>query len=271
MHDTQNERDNRRIPINKVGIKHLVYPIMVLDRENKTQPTVADISLYVDLPHHYKGTHMSRFVEVVNEHRGLVSLRSIEAILGSIVERFDSLTAHLEIRFPYFVEKSAPVSGARSLMNYNCAFLASLDRRARRRAAMDLIVEVAVPVATLCPCSKDISSAGAHNQRSQVIIRTRSAALVWIEELIGLAEDSASSGLYALLKRADEKHVTEHAYQHPRFAEDVARMVAQRLCADKRVIWFQVESENSESIHNHNAYAMIEGAGPAAQRRRKRP
>lgn len=269
MHDVQNERDTRRIPVAKAGVRHLTYPIMVLDRENRTQPTVADVSLYVDLPHHFKGTHMSRFVEVINEHRGLISPRTIGAILKSMVERFDSMTAHLEIRFPYFVEKTAPVSGARSMMSYQCAFLASMDRR-RRPQPPDLIVEVAVPVATLCPCSKSISAQGAHNQRSLVTIQVRCDGLVWIEELIAVAEESASSGLYALLKRADEKYVTEHAYQHPRFAEDVARIAAQKLRADQRVVWFQVESENMESIHNHNAYAMVVGKNMRRKVRRKK-
>ncbi len=261
MQDVQSERDDRRIPITKAGIKHLLYPIVVLDRENKRQPTVADVSLYVDLPHHFKGTHMSRFVEVLNEHRGLISLRTIEAILATIIRRFDSSTAHLEIRFPYFVEKAAPVSGARSLMNYQCAFLAAMDRR-RRPVRPDLVVEVAVPVGTLCPCSKAISDQGAHNQRSRVTIQIRSAELVWIEELIAMAEGAASCGLYSLLKREDEKFVTEHAWQHPRFAEDLARAVAQKLRADARIVWFKVESENQESIHNHNAYAMVTGGRP---------
>jgi GTP cyclohydrolase I len=265
MRDIQNEPDNRRIPIAKAGIRHLQYPIVVLDRENKRQPTVADIGLYVDLPHNFKGTHMSRFIEVINEHRGLISLRTIETILTNIIQRFNSSTAHLEIRFPYFVEKVAPVSGARSLMNYQCAFLAELDRR-RRPVRPDLVVEVAVPVATLCPCSKAISDQGAHNQRSWVTIQIRSAELVWIEELIAMAESAASSSLYSLLKREDEKYVTEYAYRHPRFAEDLARAVAQKLRADTRVVWFKVESENQESIHNHNAYAMVTGG---RQRRRR--
>lgn len=257
IRDVQSERDNRRIPLKKVGIKQLQYPIVVLDRENKRQPTVADVNLYVDLPHQFKGTHMSRFVEVLNEHRGLISLRTIEHILTTIIKKFGSLTAHLEIRFPYFAEKTAPVSKARSLMNYQCAFLAVMDCR-EQPARLDLTVEVVVPVGTLCPCSKAISSQGAHNQRSQVTIQIRSLSLVWLEELIAIAESAASNSLYSLIKREDEKFLTEHAWAHPRFAEDVARNVAQKLQADDRITWYKVESENQESIHNHNAYAMVE-------------
>lgn len=258
MRDIQSERDDRRIPIQKAGIRDLEYPIVVLDRENKEQHTVATLAMYVDLPHHFKGTHMSRFLDILNQHRGRISLRHIGGMLQSMVERFDSTTAHLEIRFPYFMEKTAPVSGARSLMNYDCAFLATFDRR-RRRHPLDLMVEVSVPVATLCPCSKAISQNGAHNQRSRVTLRIRSHTLIWIEELIEIAEASASSGLYSLLKREDEKWVTEQAYRHPRFAEDVARSAAQQLKRDRRIHWYQVESENMESIHNHNAYAMVMG------------
>lgn len=280
LKDIQNQHDDRQIPIGKAGIKNLLYPVDVLDRENKLQHTVARVSLYVDLPHHFKGTHMSRFVEILNEQRGKISLRNIGAILKTMTERFECTTAHLEIRFPYFVEKSAPVSRTKSLMDYQCAFLASYDRKRQPHASstgstslttgalgagpsttlgtgQDLVVEVVVPVATLCPCSKEISDQGAHNQRSWITIRVRSRELVWIEELIAIAEAEASSGLYSLLKREDEKLVTEQAYARPRFAEDMARAVALKLRQDKRIVWFQVESENFESIHNHNAYAMV--------------
>jgi len=267
LKDIQNSHDDRKIPIWKAGIKNLLYPVNVLDRENKVQHTVARVSLYVDLPHHFKGTHMSRFVEILNEQRGNISLRNIGAILTSMIKKFDCSTAHLEIRFPYFVEKTAPVSKTKSLMDYQCAFLASFDRQHEPRApstalgtGQDLIVEVVVPVATLCPCSKEISDQGAHSQRSWITLRVRSHELVWIEELIAIAEAEASSGLYSLLKREDEKKVTEQAYARPRFAEDMARAVAQKLRQDKRIVWFQVESENMESIHNHNAYAMVVSA-----------
>ena len=255
MRDIQNEHDDRKIPIQQAGIKNLRYPIAVLDRENKLQHTVGEISMSVDLPHNYKGTHMSRFVEILVELEGRISPRHLGSILKTISRRFDSTTARLELRFPYFIEKQAPVSKARSYLDYQCAFLAAYDRR--RRPPLDLVLEVAVPVSTLCPCSKEISRHGAHNQRSRVTIRTRCGSLVWIEELVEIAESEASSPLYALLKRADEKYVTETAYSRPRFAEDIARAVAQRLKADRRITWFQVESENMESIHNHNAYATV--------------
>lgn len=256
LKDVQNCRDRRKIPIQKVGIKDLKYPISVLDRENKIQHTVAEVCMYVDLPHHFKGTHMSRFVEILNESHGNISLRNIGTILQTMIRRFASTTAHLEIRFPYFIEKRAPVSGAKSLMNYDCAFLARYSRQ-KRRTRLDLILEIKVPVATLCPCSKAISEHNAHNQRAQLTIRIRSHELVWIEDLIALAESEASASLYSLLKREDEKHITERAYRRPRFAEDIARAVARKLQQDRRIYWFKVESESMESIHNHNAYAMV--------------
>ncbi len=256
LKDVQSQADRRQIPISKAGIRNLRTPISVLDRANTVQHTIASVSLYVDLPHHFKGTHMSRFLELLNEQRGTISIRTIGGWLSAMLDRFDCTTAHLELRFPYFVEKSAPVSGIRSLMDYPCAFLAAIDRTHPTRTE-DLVVEVTVPVTTLCPCSKAVSAQGAHNQRSWITIRVRCRALVWIEELIALAESEASSGLYALLKREDEKWVTERAYARPRFAEDMARAVARRLRADRRIVWFEVESENLESIHNHNAYAMV--------------
>jgi len=255
LKDVQNRRDRRKIPLQKAGIKDLKYPICVLDRENKTQHTVAQVCMYVDLPHHFKGTHMSRFVEILNESHGNISLHNISSILQMMTKRFSSSTAHLEIRFPYFIEKRAPVSAARSLMNYECAFLAKYGPPSPA-GCFDLTVEVKVPVATLCPCSKAISLRNAHNQRAMITIQIRSHALVWIEELIELAEAEASSPLYPLLKREDEKYITELAYRRPRFAEDIARAVAMKLTRDKRVAWFKVENESMESIHNHNAYAM---------------
>ncbi len=256
LKDVQNQADHRQIPISKAGIRNLRYPISVLDRANKVQPTIALVNLYVDLPHHFKGTHMSRFVDLLHAQRGRLSIRTIGVLLRGMLERFACTTAHLEIRFPYFIEKTAPVSKTRSLMDYPCAFLAAIDR-SRTPHAEDLVVEVTVPVSTLCPCSKAISAQGAHNQRAWITLRTRSRALVWIEELIALAEAEASSGLYALLKRADEKWVTERAYARPRFAEDMARGVALRLRRDPRILGFEVECESLESIHNHNAYARV--------------
>lgn len=256
LKDVQSRRDRRKVPIQKAGIKDLKYPISVLDRENRVQHTVAEVCMYVDLPHQFKGTHMSRFVEILNESHGNISLHNISTILQTMVRRFASTTANLEIRFPYFIEKTAPVSGAKSLMNYQCAFLARYSRRTRP-PKFDLIIEVKVPIATLCPCSKEISEKNAHNQRAALTIQTRSHELVWIEELIEIAESEASAGLYSLLKREDEKFITERAYRRPRFAEDIARAVAKKLNNDKRIAWFRIESESMESIHNHNAYAMV--------------
>ncbi len=258
MKDIQSRRDRRRIPIQKVGIKDLQYPITVLDRRNTSQHTTARVGMYVDLPHKYKGTHMSRFVEILNRHHGLISVRDIEGILHAMAKSFACRTAHMEIRFPYFIERAAPVTHAKAMMCYECALLAALHKKGRGWS-LDVVIEAKVPVTTLCPCSKAISARGAHNQRSTVTVQVRSRRLVWIEELIEVAESSASAPVYALLKRQDEKRVTEQAYDHPCFAEDVVRDVAARLKRDRRVRWYRVESENIESIHNHNAYALVEG------------
>ncbi|MFO7870235.1 MAG: GTP cyclohydrolase FolE2 [Kiritimatiellia bacterium] len=256
MKDVQNTPDTRRIPVQKVGIKDLEYPVTVLDRRNESQHTLARINMFVDLPHNLKGTHMSRFVDVMNRCRGRICAREIDTILEAMVERFESETAHLEIRFPYFIEKRAPVSGARSLMGYECAFHATLDSK-KKGGGFELVVETRVPVTTLCPCSREISDKGAHNQRSTVTIKEVSESLVWIEDLIEIAESEASSPLYPILKREDEKYVTEQAYSNPVFAEDIVRSIALRLRADERIFWYCVETENYESIHNHNAYAMV--------------
>jgi len=258
MKDVQNSRDRRRIPIQKVGVKGLRYPIRLLDRRNKSQDTIAIVDMSVDLPHNFKGTHMSRFIEVLNMHHGRISPRHMKDILLAIKKKLACDSAHLEIRFPYFMEKKAPVSGASSLVSYDCAMLASL-KKSGRSDKLDLIIEAGVPVTMLCPCSKEISKHGAHNQRSIITIKVRSRKLVWLEELIDIAEKSASSPVYSLLKREDEKAVTEMAYENPKFAEDAVRSVAVLLRKDSRIIWYQVESDNQESIHNHNAYAMVEG------------
>jgi len=258
MKDIQNALDDRNIPIQKAGIKDLRYPIVVLDRQNQSQHTVATVNMFVDLPHNFKGTHMSRFVEIMTQRHGKISVHEIGGILKAMMDRFDSETAHIEIRFPYFIEKSAPVSGAKSLMNYNCAFLAMMDVD-KGEDGLDLILEAGVPVTTVCPCSKEISMHGAHNQRSIVTIQVRSRALVWLEDLIEIAESEASAPLFPLLKREDEKRVTEQAYENPKFVEDVVRAVALRLQSDPRILWYHVESENLESIHNHNAYALVTG------------
>ncbi len=252
LKDVQNERDSRNIPINKVGISDLSYPISVLDRDRNVQHTVAKINMAVDLPHHFRGTHMSRFIEVVSRHNVELGIHSLETILDDMRATFECETSHLEVEFPYFIRKKAPVSGIESPMEYLCKIYADKSDK------MNLSVEVRVPVNNLCPCSKEISAYGAHNQRGIITIRIRSSKLVWFEELIAVAEESASAPLYSLLKREDEKFVTERAYDEPRFVEDAAREVALRLDGDERIKWYRVEVKNFESIHNHNAYACIE-------------
>lgn len=252
LKDVQSERDSRKIPIDRVGVSDLSYPISVLDRERKVQHTVAKINMAVDLPHHFRGTHMSRFVEVVSRHNVELGLHSLESILDDMIRTFKCERSHFEIEFPYFLNKPAPVSGMVSPMEYFCKVYADKSGR------MDLTIEVRVPVNNLCPCSKEISDNGAHNQRGIITIRVRSSKLVWFEELIAVAEDSCSAPLYTLLKRDDEKFVTERAYAEPRFVEDSAREVALRLDRDDRIDSYRVEVKNFESIHNHNAYACIE-------------
>jgi len=253
MKDVQNQQDHRNIVIDKVGVKNVRYPITVLDQVNVTQNTVATINMYVKLPHQYKGTHMSRFVEILAEHNNNININNIPGILEEMKRRLDAPSAHIEVDFPYFIEKAAPVSGAMGLMEYNIAFRGSLGRR-----GMDLVVEVAVPITTLCPCSREISRHGAHNQRGMVRLAVRFRSFIWIEKLIRAVEDSASCEVFSLLKREDEKHVTEKAYDNPMFVEDIVRDVAEKMDADPNIYWYSVESENFESIHNHSAYAYIE-------------
>ena len=253
MIDIQNQRDDRNINIRKVGVKGIKYPIIVLDRANGTQPVNATINMYVNLPHRFKGTHMSRFVEILNEFRGRITLKNFHVILEKMREKLRAQSAHMEITFPYFIEKKAPVSRAKSLMEYSCTFCGNLDG-----GEADFWVGVVVPVTTVCPCSREISDAGAHNQRSMVTVKVRFRKFFWIEDLIRIVEDSASGEVYSLLKRVDEKHVTEKGYKHPMFVEDVVRNVAQRLSKDDNFTWYSIEAENYESIHNHSAYAYVE-------------
>ncbi|OGP64318.1 MAG: GTP cyclohydrolase [Deltaproteobacteria bacterium RBG_16_42_7] len=250
--DIQSQPDFRQIAIDKVGVKDIRYPIVVLDKKNKFQHTIGSVNMYVALPHHFKGTHMSRFVEILNEHRGEITVKNFPEILAKMKARFNAGTAHMEVEFPYFIEKAAPVSKAKGLMEYKCRFAGSLS------AKKDFILEVIVPVTTLCPCSKEISKRGAHNQRGMVKVAIRFHGFVWIEDIIKVVEAAASSPVYSLLKRPDEKFVTERAYDNPRFVEDVVREIASRLEKIKAVTWFSIEAENWESIHNHSAYAYLE-------------
>jgi GTP cyclohydrolase I len=250
--DVQASPDRREIKIDKVGVKNIEYPIIVRDRSNGTQSTVGTINMYVDLPAHFKGTHMSRFLEVLNAHEGAIGVDEIPDILESMRTRLEAETAHFSVSFTYFVEKKAPVTGARGVMPYVCSFDSCAG------GCDDFIVQVEVPVTTLCPCSKEIAARGAHNQRGIVRLQVRFDGELWLEELIELVEDSASCDLYPVLKRQDEKWVTEKAYDNPRFVEDMSREVTLRLQKDDRIRWFAVEVENFESIHAHNAFASIE-------------
>lgn len=253
--DVQNSPDSRRIAIDKVGIKDIRHPIKVLDKTGGVQHTIAMFNMYVHLPHHFKGTHMSRFVEILNGNEREISVGSYEQILQQMVERLEARSGHVEMRFPYFINKKAPVSEVESLLDYDVTFIGEiLDGRYR------LTMKVVIPVTSLCPCSKQISSYGAHNQRSHVTLTVRTNSFVWIEDLVRYAEENASSQLYGLLKRPDEKFVTEHAYENPKFVEDMVRDVAAALETDVRIDSYIVESENFESIHNHSAYALIESA-----------
>ena len=253
LKDTQSEPDFRQIAIDRVGVKALRYPLRIRDKAHESQHTIATCALTVDLPHHHKGTHMSRFVEVLNEFGPELHVDNIGKLLNDLVARLDSESAHVDFEFPFFLEKPAPVTGAIGLMDYTVRFSATIER-----GKVDFVVTVVVPVTTVCPCSKAISARGAHNQRGQVTFAVRFAKPIWIEDLIRLVEDGASCELYSLLKRPDEKAVTERAYDNPVFVEDLVRNVAERADHTADITWYCVEAENFESIHNHNAYARIE-------------
>jgi GTP cyclohydrolase I len=252
IEDVQGRADTRRLPINRVGIKDIRHPVRVKDRTAGEQHTIAQFNMYVALPHNFKGTHMSRFVEILHGERE-ISVESFRAMLEKMTERLEAETGHIEMSFPFFVMKKAPVSGVESLMDYHATLIGE-----RRKGRTEMWVRVVVPVTSLCPCSKKISAYGAHNQRSHVTINAKLRSHLWIEELIDVAESEASSELYGILKRPDEKYVTEHAYDNPKFVEDMVRDVAARLNSDDRIAAYSVESENFESIHNHSAYAQIE-------------
>jgi GTP cyclohydrolase I len=254
LRDIHSQRDRRGLALDRAGVKGLRYPICVLDRARGLQHTVAEIDMTVSVPHKRKGAHMSRFVELLNRHRREIDIRKFRSLCAELRKDHDAEAAQVEVRFPYFIEKKAPVTGARGLVDYACTFGASVSGKGH-----DLWVAVEVPVTSLCPCSKAISDRGAHNQRSLVSVRVWFAKFFWIEDLIALIEASASSELYALLKRPDEKFVTERAYQRPRFVEDLVREVGMRLGADANFTRWEVEAESFESIHAHNAYAALAG------------
>ncbi|GBE09904.1 GTP cyclohydrolase FolE2 [bacterium BMS3Bbin12] len=251
--DVQSSADTRRIAINKVGIKAIRHPVRVKDRSEGEQHTIATFNMYVNLPHDFKGTHMSRFVEILNRHEREISVQSFKDMLREMTGVLEVGSGHIEMRFPYFVTKTAPVTKVKSLMDYDVSLIGEI-----RDGAVHTHIRVVVPVTSLCPCSKEISDYGAHNQRSHVTIMARTRGFIWIEELIDLVEKEASCELYGLLKRPDEKYITERAYDNPKFVEDMVRDVAVRLNEDGRIEAYVVESENFESIHNHSAYAMIQ-------------
>ena len=251
--DVQNSADTRRIPIDKVGIKDIRHPVRVKDRSVGEQHTIANFNMYVNLPHNFKGTHMSRFVEILNTHEREITVESFREMLKEMTERLEADSGHIEMSFHYFVNKTAPVSGVESLLDYDVTLIGEIIEGKPK-----MTIKVVVPVTSLCPCSKKISDYGAHNQRSHVTVNAETNGFVWIEDLIDIVENEASCELFGLLKRPDEKYVTEKAYNNPKFVEDMVRDVATRLNDDERINAYTVESENFESIHNHSAYALIE-------------
>jgi len=251
--DVQNSKDTRHLPINKVGIKDIRHPVRIRDRSGGEQHTIACFNMYVNLPHNFKGTHMSRFVEILNQHEREISVKSFKDMLKEMAERLEADSGHIEMAFPYFVNKAAPVSGVQSLLDYEVTFIGEINKGQHATT-----LKVIVPVTSLCPCSKKISDRGAHNQRSHVTLTVKTNGFIWIEDLIDIVEDTASCELYGLLKRPDEKFVTERAYDNPKFVEDMVRDIAARLNKESRITSYIVESENFESIHNHSAYALIE-------------
>jgi len=253
MPDVQGSVDTRRIAIDKVGIKDIKYPVRVKDRSGREQHTIANFNMYVNLPHDFKGTHMSRFVEILNEHEYEITVQSFKGMLAEMTKRLEAESGHIEMTFTYFIVKTAPVSGVKSLLDYEVTFIGKITKH-----QPNITLKVVVPVTSLCPCSKKISEYGAHNQRSHVTVTTKTNGFLWIEDLIDLVESEASSELYGLLKRPDEKQVTERAYENPKFVEDMVRDITAKLNRDDRVASYIVESENFESIHNHSAYAMIQ-------------
>ena len=253
IEDVQGRTDSRQIPINKVGIKDVYHPVRVRDRSGGEQHTVANFNMYVALPHNFKGTHMSRFVEILHLHEREISVESFRQMLAEMTERLDATTGHIEMTFPYFVMKQAPVTKVESVVKYDASLIGEIHDGVEQ-----MWIRVVVAATSLCPCSKKISDYGAHNQRSHITITARVREHVWIEELIDLAEQEASCEVFGILKRPDEKYVTERAYDNPKFVEDIVRDVAVRLNAEERVLAYVVEAENFESIHNHSAYAQIE-------------
>lgn len=257
IEDVQASLDTRRIAINKVGIKDIRHPMQIQMRDGQQQGTVATFNMYVNLPEDQKGTHMSRFVAILNTHDTPITVASFRTMLSDMTQRLDATAGYLQMTFPYFIRKTAPISGEQSLLDYEVTLTGTHEH-----GNMDVQLKVLVAATSLCPCSKKISDYGAHNQRSHITINAKltdnPAEPVWAEELIELAETQASCELFGILKRPDEKYVTERAYDNPKFVEDLVRDIAASLNQDERISGYTVESENFESIHNHSAYALIE-------------
>lgn len=252
MPDVQSSKDIRQIAIDRVGVKDITYPVRLKSKGGGDQNTVASINMYVALPHYQKGTHMSRFLEVLNEQTSEpVTPDRIPAITRAICERLNAEVAHFEADFTYFIKKLAPVTQMPGLMDYRVRFECTAN------GEEDFVMSVAAPAASLCPCSKEISQYGAHNQRCRIEAKVRFKGMLWIEDVVELLERAASCPVFAVLKRPDEKYVTEHAYENPKFVEDIVRDLALALEKDDRITWYSINSENFESIHNHNAYAQI--------------
>ena len=252
--DTQNTKDIRNIVINQVGIKDILHPINFVNRDNESHPTVANFTMTVRLPENVKGTHMSRFIEILNDGECSFGIDTFMNLVQRVADKLDSSDAQIIVDFPFFRNKKAPSSGVESLLDYKVALTGTVVN-----GEPELTLKVVVPVTSLCPCSKSISKYGAHNQRSHITIEAKAAKgeIIYLEDLIDLAEEKASSELYAILKRDDEKVVTERAYENPAFVEDIVRDIAVELNANKKVNFYCLESENFESIHNHSAYALI--------------
>ncbi|MEC7885231.1 MAG: GTP cyclohydrolase FolE2 [Pseudomonadota bacterium] len=253
LQDTQNNADSRNIPINRVGIKDIAYPILITDKDKITQNVVGNFVMSVSLPPEKKGTHMSRFVEVIDKQKKAISVENFEDLVKTTAKTLQSDTAFISLDFTYFKNKSAPVTGVKSLLDYKVNFSAESKNNRHNK-----FITVTVPVTSLCPCSKNISDYGAHNQRSNISATIRLKETIWIDEIIEILENQASCQIYGLLKRPDEKYVTEEAYNNPKFVEDMIRDLAITLNKDDRVLAYKIESENFESIHNHSAYAYIE-------------
>ncbi len=251
--DVQSIRDKRRITVNRAGIRAIRHPVRVADKTGEIQHTIATFNMHVNLSHQSRGAHMSRFVEILNSHDEELSVQSFERMVRAMVDKLETDSGDIEMSFPYFVRKAAPISRIQSLLDYEVTFIGEI-----RSGSYNFLMKVVVPVTSLCPCSKQVSAYGAHNQRSHMTISVRANTVIWIEDLLRMAEDQASSELYSVLKRSDEKYVTEKAYDNPKFVEDVVRDLATMLNRDARIDAYVVESENFESIHNHSAYALIE-------------